>query len=313
MPKKTKPTGKKIQEESQGLSGAKKRFPRPRLRRLKPETPPKKLTGAFRLFSDSMSLLRQHWRLFSGITLVYLILSLLLVGGLGEHNVTELKETFTEELGQTSASIAVFSLLLGTAGRATTESGAAYQTIVVILVSLATVWSLRQVLAGERVGIRDAFYKGMYPLVPFVLVLLFLCVLLLPAIIGGFILSIVFGGGLAVSLAEMVLWAVVIFLLTLASLYLLSTYVFAIYIVTLPDVRPVAAIKTARKLAVYQRWAIIRKLLFLPFALVILGAVTMLPLIALAPAAVQAVFLLLSMIALIFTHTYAYSLYKELL
>ena len=286
---------------------------RGRWRREKPQTPPEKLTGSFRLFADSLSVIRQYWKLFVGITLIYLILSMLLVGGLGSLDVSELKKTFTEDLGQLSASVAVFGLLIGSTGSAGSESGAAYQTIVVILVSLATIWSLRQIYAGEKIGIRDAFYKGMFPLVPFVLVLLFLCLTLIPATIGSFIFTAVFGGELAVTLVETLIWSIVVFLLMVASLYLLSTYIFAAYVVTLTDVRPVEAIKTARKLARFRRWSILRKLLFLPVAYVAIGIIVILPLIVFVPVVVQIVFVLLSMLALVFAHTYVYSLYKELL
>lgn len=315
MPKRGKSVQAKRKNQKETPTKTPKRLARLRPRRRpKPEAPPKKLTGSFRLFADSASLLRQHWKLFSGITLVYLILSIVLVGVLNSKlNVIELKQTFSEQLGQLSASIALFGILLGSGGKPGSESGAAYQTIVILMVSLATIWALRQVLAGKKVSVRDAFYKGMYPLVPFVLVLLFLCVEFIPAVAGVFILSTVFGGGLAATFIEQALWATLIFFLATLSIYLISSTAFALYIVTLPDVRPMEAIKTARRLVKYRRWSIIRKLLFLPLAFLVIGAVVLLPLIMFVPALVMWVFMILSMLALVFAHTYAYGLYKELL
>ena len=322
MPKPAKKTGKKLTKKLSGISSraaSGKRLGRLRpikLRRRKSNQPrpTKKLTGSFRLFIDSASLVRQHWKLFGGITLVYFVLTMVLVGGLsGEYSISELKKTFAEEFGRLSASLALFGLLVSTTGSSASESGAVYQTLVILLVSLATIWALRQVLAGEKVRIRDAFYKGMYPLVPLVLVLLFICLLFIPALIGGFVFNIVITGGLAVTTLEYILWMGLVILLLSWTLYLVVTRIFAIYIVTLPDMQPMAAIKAARKLVRFRRWLIIRKLLFLPFALVVIAAVIILPLIMFAPVVVQWVFVMLSMFALVFARAYAYSLYKELL
>lgn len=331
MPKKTTPksasvTNKKDQKSTkrtkldQSTSLAKKKLTKlvpKKLRRQKKEKPPRptrKLTGSFRLFMDSTSLLRQHWKLFGGITLVYFVLNMVLVGGLsGQYSVSELKQTFTQEFGRWSSSLALFGLLVSSTGSSGSESGAVYQTVVILLVSMATIWSLRQVLAGERVSVKDAFYKGMYPIVPLVLVLLFVCLLFIPAVIAGFLFNVIISGGLAVNVWEYVLWFGLIIMLLAWTLYMLVTRIFAIYIVTLPDMKPMAAIKASKKLVLYRRWSLIRKLLFLPFALVVLGAVIILPLIMFAPVVVQWVFVLLSMFALVFAHTYTYSLYKELL
>lgn len=316
MPKNSKKPDrkhKKAQSKSEPAN-AKRRSLKARLRRAKPETPPAKVSGSFRLFADSLSLLRQHWKLFGGITLIYLILNIYIVGALkAGYDIVELKDTIVAEFDQLTASLAVFGLLLESAGNAGSESSAAYQTIVIFLVSLATIWALRQVLAGEKIGIRDAFYKGMYPLVPFLLVLLVIALQLIPFMAGAFIFASMFGSGLAVTVVEQVVWALVVFLLVLLSLYWLSSSVFALYVVTLPDVRPIAALRAARKLVRYRRWAMVRKLLFLPLALLTIGAVIVLPLIAVAPGIVQVVFLVLATFSLVFAHTYIYSLYKELL
>lgn len=317
MPREQRATvkkGKAVKTPKTAKSQGKlKRMIGSRLRPVRPN-PERKISGAFRLFIDSVSLVRQYWKLFGGITIVYLLMSILLVGGLaGGYDLSALKDTFTEEIGQLSATIAIFGLLVGSTGSVASESGAAYQSIVILIVSLATIWTLRQVLAGEKVSVRDAFYRGMYPLVPFVLVLIFIFLLLVPAALGSFIFSTVFGGELVVGIGEQVMWYAVIFVLMTLSLYWVSSTLFAIYIVALPDVRPMAAIKTARKLTMGRRWMIIRKLLFLPLAFILIGVIFILPLIAIAPVVAGWVFVLLSMFALVLGHTYVYSLYKELL
>lgn len=273
-----------------------------------------KLTGSFRLFRDSTSLVWQHWRLFGGLTLVYIVLTLTLVGGLGGSlNIDDLRTDLGEELGRFTSSITLFGVLVGSVGSVSTERGAAYQTVVVIVMSLAIIWALRQIMAGEKIGVRDAFYKGLYPLAPFTLVLLAIGLQLIPLLIAGFLYSVVYGGGLAVGPVEIVLWIVPLVLLIAWSGRMVTSSIFALYIVTLPDMRPMAALRSARKLVRFRRWTIIRKLLALLFILLVLGAGLVIPLIMFVPVIVVWLFAVLSMVGFIIAHTYLYNLYRELL
>ncbi len=280
----------------------------------KPPVRPKKISGSFRLLADSLSTIRQHWKLFSGMMLVYLVLSLLLVGGLGgEINVAELRDDMAAELGKFAASLTIFSQLLGSAGSAGTEVGSAYQAIIIVVVSLAVIWSLRQLMAGEKIGLRDAFYKGMYPLVPFILVLMIIGLQLLPLAIGGFLFNVIISGQFAVNALEVILWSLPVILLSLISVYFICSSIFALYIVTLPDVRPMAALRSARKLVRGRRFGIIRKLIFLLAAFVLLAGLLAVPVIMFVPAATIILFILLGAFGFVFAHVYIYSLYRELL
>lgn len=274
----------------------------------------RKLTGSFRLFRDSASLVWQHWRLFGGLTIIYVVLSLTLVGGLGGGlNIEELRADLGEELGRFTSSITLFSVLVGSVGSVSTERGAAYQTVVVIVMSLAIIWALRQVMAGEKIGLRDTFYKGMYPLATFTLVLLVMGLQLIPLIVAGFLYSVVYGGGLAVGPFEMILWAIPLLLMIIWSTRMVTSSIFALYIVTLPDMKPLAALRSARKLVRFRRLTILLKLLALLCILLILGAAIVIPLIMFIPAVVVWLFVLLSMVGFIVAHAYIYHLYRELL
>lgn len=274
----------------------------------------KDLSSAFRVFMDSLSVLRQHWKLFGGIAVVYFLANLLLVGGAQSgYDLDDLRTTMTSEFGELATSLALFGMLLGSAGGSGSESGSVFQVIVVLIVSLATIWALREVFAGNKIGIRDAFYKGMLPLVPFILVLLFLCLVLIPGAIAAFVMNTVIGGGLAVILWEQLLWIALVVGLLFVSLRWVTRYIFAIYVVTLPDMRPVAAIKASRKLVAPNMWAVMRKLLFLPFMFLVISIVVFLPMIMVSPLIAQWFFVISSTLALVFVHIYLYSLYKELL
>ena len=173
--------------------------------------------------------------------------------------------------------------------------------------------SLRQTFAGAKVSVRDAFYKGLYPLVPFLLVLIVIGIQLFPLGIANFLYGVVITGGLAVTAVEKLLWCVIILLLVIWSFYMVTSSVFALYVVTLPDVRPLQALRSARDLVFCRRWNVMRKFLFLPFALIIICVVIMFPVILFLTPLAQWVFLLLSMASLVVCHAYMYTLYRELL
>jgi hypothetical protein len=89
--------------------------------------------------------------------------------------------------------------------------------------------------------------------------------------------------------------------------------VFAAYIVTLPDMMPRQALRSARDLVRYRRLLVIRRLLFMPVFIFLVLGIVMTPLILWLSFIVPAVFLCLTALAVLFAHTYLYSLYRGLL
>lgn len=286
-----------------------------RMRRIKH---PVRLPSAWSLLGQTISLIRHNWRVFLGIALIYGTLNTLLVRGLsGGTDVGSLKQQIATSLGgdvgQLFTSFSVFVQLLGSSGNDSSPTAGSYQFFLFLIVSLATIWTARQVLAGHKVRPRDAFYKGMYPLIPFILVFVFVLVQALPLLIGGLIYSIVVGFGIATTGLELFLWGLLSLVLGIITVYMLCSSLFALYIVTLPDMTPWRALKSARQVVRYRRGQIFRKLIFLPVALFIAAAVVMLPLIWFVPVVAQWVFFAVSMVTLIVVNVYMYTLYKALL
>lgn len=280
--------------------------------------PAEKLPSSFRLFKRSLRHVIKHWRVFLGITVVYLLLVLVLVKGFAAGtNVAELKtslqEVFTGTAGQLTSSLALLSVLIGDAGSASSDVANAYQSVLLVLASLAIIWALRQTHAANKVTVKDSFYKGMYPLIPFLLVLFVIGLQFIPLLVGNFIYGIVIGNGLAVSGAEKVIWALLFFLLALLTFYMVSSSVFALYIVTLPDRLPLQSLRSAREVVRYRRWTVLRKVLFLPVLLLLGAVVIMLPVILWLTIAASWIFFILSTLALVVAHSYLYTLYRELL
>lgn len=293
-----------------------KQYPRWRLDK-KPKHPIK-LPSAWRLTKQTAELLWQYRQLFIIITLIYGLLNLILVRGLaGGTDVGSLKsqlsQVFKGHWGSVASSLSIFVVLLGSSGNSSSNTAGAYQLFLALIISLAVIWTLRQVVSGAKIRTRDAFYQGMYPFIPFILVLIVIGLQLLPLLIGSALYSIVITNGIAVHFIEKLLWAVLFALLALWSLYMLSSSLFALYIVTLPNMTPMKALRSARQLVRYRRWTVLRKILWLPLALLIAAVIIMLPIIIwLAPLA-QWVFFLLTMFGLVAIHAYMYTLYRELL
>jgi hypothetical protein len=277
-----------------------------------------KLPSAWRLMAGSLKLLRQNWKLFLGITLVYGLLTIILVRGFGGSlNLSELKANLQNgisgSLSSFSTAATLFTYLLGSSGTSSTPAGGVYQSLLIIVMSLVVIWSLRQVLASQKIGVRDGFYKGMYPLVPFILVLFVIGLQLVPFAVGSWVYGTVINNGIAVTTPEKLVWLIIFFLLVLLSLYMLCSSLFALYIVTLPDMTPMKALRSARQLVLHRRWTVLRKIIFLPISLLVLGAIIMFPLILWLTPLAEWVFFLLTMFVLVVVHTYMYSLYRELL
>lgn len=280
--------------------------------------PRPKLSGSFKILRASIRVLLKNWKLFGGIVLIYIILDVVMVKSLSTgSDIPELKQTFQDIFGGDKAGIStgvtLFGYLLGSAGSSATELAGAYQSMLLVVFSLALIWSLRQVYAKTKVGIRDAFYKGLYPLVPFLLVLLVIALQMLPLFAGSYLYSAVITGGLAVTGLEKILWIVLIFLLALLSLYMICSSVFALYIATLPDMRPMQALRSARELVRYRRWLVLRKVLFLPLLLLVGSGLLTVPVILYLTPLAEAVFFILTMLGLPLIHSYMYTLYRELL
>ncbi|MEO8785168.1 MAG: hypothetical protein ABI221_02565, partial [Candidatus Saccharimonadales bacterium] len=108
-------------------------------------------------------------------------------------------------------------------------------------------------------------------------------------------------------------WFLAFFGLSIWSLYMMSASIVGLFIVTLPDMTPMAAWRAARNLMAGRRWLVLRKLLALPVALIVAVIVISLPFAVLLPPVAEWVFFALGIVALPVSLSYVYGLYLELL
>lgn len=309
--KSTKPTTKTAtaHPSARRLQPPRRRWWRRTPKKDRPRLQP--LPSGWNILNQVRRILWQHKKLFAGIVLFYALFSLILVQGSNNVDVQSLKSslanTFNGSGGQIASSVSIIGYLISS------PAAGAYQLILLFIVSLACVWALRQVSAGRKIRIRDAYYRGMYPLIPLVMVVLIILVQLIPFALGSTLYNIVATYGVAASIVELLLWGVVALFLVGWSIYLILPSIIGLFVVTLPDMTPRRAVRSARQLVHFRRWNLIRKFLLLTVVLVILVGLVMVPAIIFAAPAASWIFFALSPFLIVTMVTYGYMLYLELL
>lgn len=267
------------------------------------------------------NLLKQLWKakaVYSGVVAIYGILMLLLVRGLASaSDVATIKDAVTmtgHGFGnQISSGFTSFVYLLSAPGTTNSVNSGVYQTILIIICSLAFIWCHRQISAGHSIRIRDGFYAGMAPLVPFLLLFLLIGVQLIPLALGSWLYASVITNGIAIHWWEQLAFGLLFAGVALWSLRMITASIFALYIVTLPEMTPLRAYRSARQLVYGRRLLVWRKLIFLPVVLFLLIGAIEIPLILFIPPIAVGVFFVGTLLLLPIINGYLYNLYREML
>lgn len=250
--------------------------------------------------------------------IVYGALTLLLVRGFSSpFNMDSINQTFDglveEEIAGFASGFTAFNLLINSTSEGVSEISQTYQSILVVICSLAIIWLYRQHQAGNKVSMKMAFYRGLYPLIPFLLVVGAITIQLLPALVGNFLFSSVMQSGLAVNMLEKSAWIALLITTMTLSFYLLSGSIIALYIVTLPEMTPMRALGEAKKLVMHRRISVMRKMLALVLIILFLVVLIILPLIFFIPVLAEWLFFAMTIMFVPLVHGYMFSLYRELL
>lgn len=265
--------------------------------------------------------LRNSWSIkktVGGITFVYGLGIVFFVRGFSSsQDFVTIKKTLDGLLtgagGKVESTLLQITALFGTNGSVNAANGSLYQGIVLVLCSLAIIWVFRQRQAKHAVSVKAAFYQGMYPLIPFLLVLCVISIQLLPLLGASYVYKALITNGVAVFGWEKLLAYTISLSLAYWSLRMLTSSIFAIYIVTLPGMTPLRALRSAKNLVRSRRLLIWRKFMLLPVVLFLASSLIILPFLLFLTPVVAWVFFVLSIFWFAIGHGYMYALYRELI
>lgn len=292
-----------------------------------------KLSGYWSFTNFVRATLWKNWRLFGGLALIYIIATIVVSGFGAQESYNNLAQTLKDSSGDlfkgNFGSVGQAGLLLlssVTTGLSPNLTQA--QTVIGALAAffgwLATIWLLRNTLAGHRPRLRDGLYNSGSPVLATALVSFVVTLQLLPVAVATIIYTAAQSSGLLEGgVSAMLVWASMI-LLAILSVYWISSSLIAMVIVTLPGMYPLQAIKSAGDLVVGRRLRVLYRLAWLLLVVVGTWLVLMIPIILfddwikkLVPAIswfplVPLAIIGLTSLTLIYVSSYIYLLYRRI-
>jgi hypothetical protein len=289
-----------------------------------------------RIIPFTREVFRTLWKnrkLFFPLMVIYVVLYGVLVGIGSQDTYTQVTDFFKESGGTLLSSgwgsLAQSSLTLATLGISglnaqLSEVQQVFAVILGVMAWLTTVWLLRNIIAGHTIKMRDGLYNAGAPLISTLLVVLVLVIQLLPVALAAVGYSaatssgLISGGGMP----AMIFWAAAA-LLTLLSLYWITSSLFALIIVTLPGMYPYRALKAAGAIVLSRRIKLLLRWLWMFVCIIGIWVVIMLPIILLdmglkalwsqlsAVPIVPVGLLLVSTYSIFWASTYIYLLYRK--
>ncbi len=185
-------------------------------------------------------------------------------GGLARSSIGFYRKN-TKSLIWITAIVAVPSALLSLLKATNDATVASYLSLASTLMSLALIWSILQIEAGKKVKAKQAYYFGTASFLRFLLLVMLLALSLLPFIVGVAIFtSAVYASAVPVGGADLVLLALLLFVLSLPTFWLITSYIFSLFEVNgKPDATPAVALKASRALVKGRGWWTLAELLLL--------------------------------------------------
>lgn len=305
-----------------------------RLTRRRDYIRPLKLSGYFAFNRKVWRILWANRKLFGLLAVVYGLLAGMIVGMASQDNYLAVTDLLKETSGQAfdgdwgklgEATLLFVTIISGGINDAMTEAQQIYAVLIIMIAWLSTVWLLRNILANRQVKLRDGLYNSGAPLFSTFLVFLLIVVQSLPLALVFFGYSAAESTGLLAGGVEAMLFWLAAGLLTLLSVYWLAGSFLALVAVTLPGMYPMQAIKVAGDLVVGRRVKIILRMLWLMLGIALVWVLILVPLIMLDTWAktvwpaiewvpiVPLIMLALSSLTVVWTASYVYLLYREII
>ncbi len=252
---------------------------------VRPLVLPKVLSFTF----EVNSIFWKYRRLFLPLMVIYILLYSILVGIGSQDTYVQVTEFMNENGGSllqggwaalTQTGLTIATLAMSGLNSDLNDGQQIFAVLLGVMAWLTIVWLLRNILAGNKVKMRDGLYNAGAPLISSLIIVLVIALQLVPVALAAVGYSAAVASGLIAGggVAAMLFWAAAA-VLALLSLYLITSSLFALVIVTLPGMYPYRAIKTAGDIVLGRRVKLLLRVLWMALCIVILWLVIMLPLI----------------------------------
>lgn len=268
------------------------------------------------LVKEMFKVLKRWWRPILSITAIYGAFYFVLVQGITAINVGELntfiEENFGADINNFGTTLILTGAIFGLNSELDQVTGV-ITSILFIVNSLAMIWVLRHIWLKRHVSVKESYYQGMYPLIPFVIILVIMLIQIIPFSFGGYITSVIFANEIAVSVFERGL-VILFFLFTaLVSGYLLTGSALSLYLVTIPDMTPMKALRTAKEVLKRRRLLVMQRILVFILTSLLIAFGLLLLSVSIWPPIAPVFVSLLAIVALPWIHTFMYVLYRHLI
>ncbi|MBR2588879.1 hypothetical protein IKE84_00860 [Candidatus Saccharibacteria bacterium] len=249
------------------------------------------MPGLFSHAIKSFKLIIENWKLFLPLILLMTISSIILVGLMNEDVYVQFQKSIDEtskdinmeNIGTFTKSglLLVSAIATGGLTQGKTEVQQVFTVLIFLIIWLVTIYILRHRLSGQIIKLRDGLYNALAPLLSTLVVALVIFVETIPIMI----VVIAYSAAVRTDFLSTPFYALIFFifaaLLTILSVYLVSSSLVALVSVSAPGLYPMIAIKTASDLLAGRRIKFIIRVIYLAIIMIIFWVVIMLPLIAL--------------------------------
>jgi len=293
MPKNSKKDWfkKLVANEAAKIKAYKNKYPHRsfRLSRKRDYDRPLVLPGYISFTIEVTRTLWKYKKTFAGLIFVYVVAYAILVGLQSQQTITSLTDTLKETSGDfftggwgaiSQAGLLLLNIASSGVSAEATEAQQIFSVILFLMIWLATVWLLRNLLAGHKVKLRDGLYNSGAPIFATAFIGFVILVQLIPVAVAFLAYSAATGSGLidAGGAGAMLFW-IGVSLLVVLSLYWITSSLFAMIVVTLPGTYPMKAIQVAGDLMLGRRIKMLTRWLWMGLMVVLTWIVIMIPVI----------------------------------
>ncbi|MBQ6510413.1 hypothetical protein IJI94_00360 [Candidatus Saccharibacteria bacterium] len=240
-----------------------------------------------------------HKKIFFGLIILALFLNVVFVGILSEDTYVNFQNALDVSASEDSTSdpanqfgerfgnfakagmVLASTVMTGGLNQSMTEVQQVFAIIIFLILWLTTIYLLRHILVGHNPKLRDGLYNSLSPILSTGCVLIVAFIQAIPLMLA----IVLHSTAVSTDFLSTPFYALIFFifagLMTVFSLYLLSSTVIALIAVTIPGIYPMAALKTASDLVAGRRIRLLIRIVYMLFVLIVVWAIVMIPIILL--------------------------------